>query len=178
MTQIIESLIQEFKDLKQKNRDLTIRQFIERQPSHICDELACRLYPDMVEVWVNQLIEHRAIDWFRKFRAHKRGGQIEFRSIDDISESIDDEDEDDNPFMRLLESPDNPEAELIQKEMINAFERLNERQRAICKLYYVDGYNDREIGELLDMKENSVTKSRHRATKKLRQILRRMEYHE
>lgn len=46
--------------------------------------------------------------------------------------------------------------------------RLSPKQRTVLQLYYYEGYSAREIGEILHLKEQSVTSQLCRARKKLK----------
>ena len=52
-----------------------------------------------------------------------------------------------------LADPDLPQDNLEFTELLNA---LNEKYRTILILYYVEGFNTREIAELLEMNEHTV----------------------
>lgn len=172
MMENIESLISDFKALKQEKKSMTIDNFVAKQPPDVAEELSLRLYFDMFEAWLNKTTQRRTSDWMRKKGAQRGGGAVKIESIDDTNG-------DDNPFMKILRSSDDgPVASLLYQEIISAFDGLDDPQKQICFLYYVDGYNDREISGKLRMKENTVTVYRHRGNRKLREILRRMEYHE
>jgi RNA polymerase sigma factor (sigma-70 family) len=163
----IESLIDEFKDLKSKDKGMTIDQFVAKQPPDVAEELASQLYFDKFEAWLKTTTKRRISDLGRKWRAQKRGGAVNRESLDDTTEDV-----------KILISPATQEDDVIQGEIPRAFESLPEEEKQICFLYYVYGYNDREIGEKLKMKTNTVTVKRIRAIKKPREILRRWGYHE
>lgn len=52
-----------------------------------------------------------------------------------------------------LADPDLPQDNLVFTELLNS---LNEKYRTILILYYVEGFNTREIAELLEMNEHTV----------------------
>jgi RNA polymerase sigma factor (sigma-70 family) len=169
MTKTIKSLIKEFKNLKQQKRDITIHQFVDTQPHSVRDKLASGLYFEMFRAWVERITTRRVFDWMREKGAIKRGGGAVIESLDDTTAG-------DNPFINRLISPDKPDEDMERVEIIQAFEHLAEKQQQLCFLYYVDGYNDREIGEMLKMKTNTVTVERRRGAKELTEILRRWGY--
>lgn len=171
MENIVESYIDEFKDLKRKKEGVTIDEFVAKHPD-VAEELAPRLYFDMFEAWSKITTTRKAIDWIRKEFAERRGGNVDIKSIYDTTE-------DGNPYIEILRSPsDDPAASLLAKEILEAFEGFPEPQPKICFLYYVDGYNDREIGKMLKMKPNTVTIIRTRIVKKVREKLQKGGYHE
>lgn len=166
----IKSIISKFEALKRKKPKSTeIDKFVAEQPPDVAEILRPLLHFDMFEAWLKITTQRRTFDWIRKEKRQKRGGASKIESIDDTNG-------DDNPFMNILSSSDNPAASLLAQEIIDAFDRLDEPQKQICSLYYVEGYNDREIGEMLGRKENTVTVYRRRGAKTLQEILRRMGY--
>ena len=151
-------------------KGMTLDEAYKITRSDVAEELAPLLYFDMFEAWLNKTTQRKTFDWMRKKGAQKRGGAIKILPIDGKNE-------DDNPFMNILRSLyPAPEASLLYSEIISAFERLDKKHKRICFLYYVDGYNDREIAETLEMKENTVTKYRLKGARKLQEGLRRMGY--
>lgn len=49
---------------------------------------------------------------------------------------------------------------------------LNERQKEVIKLLYVDGLTQKRVGELLNIKQPAVSNIKQRAIKKLRDLSR------
>ena len=73
------------------------------------------------------------------------------------------------------EMPEMPfhEAEYASAEWAQMLEPLDEKYRMIVLLYYMEGFNTREISEILDMKESTVKSRLQRGRK---QIAKMYEY--
>ena len=164
----VESHRAEFKDLKRKDKSITIPRYLAMQPPDVAEELAPLLHFDMFEAWLRTTTTRRAKDWIRKKNAQKRRESLYIEPPDDIEE-------DDSCIERFI-SRAGLEGQVLFKEIIKAFDPLSEKQKQICTLYYVDGDTDREIGERLRMKLDAVTQARTRAMKEVREILRRWGY--
>ena len=57
-------------------------------------------------------------------------------------------------------------------DMMQVFTKLNRKERSLLWLAYVDGHSHRDIGKILDIKENSVRVLLFRARGKLAKILK------
>lgn len=68
-----------------------------------------------------------------------------------------------------LSSAQKDHSERISLE--NALKKLSEEEREIIILYFVSGYNSKEIGNILDLKDSTVRSKISRATAKLREML-------
>lgn len=55
--------------------------------------------------------------------------------------------------------------------LVNALKKLSDEERDIMILYYSSGYNSKEIGEILGLKDSTVRSKIKRATEKLREML-------
>ena len=55
--------------------------------------------------------------------------------------------------------------------LMNALKKLSGEERDIVILYYAQGYNSKEIGEILGLKDSTVRSKIERATEKLREML-------
>ena len=55
--------------------------------------------------------------------------------------------------------------------LVNALKKLSGEERDIMILYYSSGYNSKEIGEILGLKDSTVRSKIKRATEKLREML-------
>ena len=55
--------------------------------------------------------------------------------------------------------------------LMNALKKLSGEERDIVILYYAQGYNSKEIGEILGLKDSTVRSKINRATEKLREML-------
>lgn len=67
--------------------------------------------------------------------------------------------------------PEEVPRESDYSELYEALERLPEPSRLCISLYYMEGYNVREIAELLDMSETAVKSRLSRSREKLRRDL-------
>ncbi len=63
----------------------------------------------------------------------------------------------------------------LSSDMMQVFEKLNSKERSLLWLAYVDGYDHRSIGEILNIKENSVRVLLFRARGKLAKMLKKQE---
>lgn len=55
--------------------------------------------------------------------------------------------------------------------LMAAIKKLSAEERDIMILYYSEGYNSKEIGEILNLKDSTVRSKIKRATEKLREML-------
>jgi RNA polymerase sigma factor (sigma-70 family) len=73
----------------------------------------------------------------------------------------------------LVTSEPSPEAQIIQREMLiqllRSIERLSERDQEIISLKFAGRLRNKEIGEIMDMKEKTVSVVLLRAVRRLRQ---------
>ena len=70
------------------------------------------------------------------------------------------------------EMPEMPfhEAEYASAEWAQMLEPLDEKYRMIVLLYYMEGFNIREISDILDMKESTVKSRLQRGRKQIAQM--------
>lgn len=76
--------------------------------------------------------------------------------------------------MELSEAKNVSSAEKDHSERIslrNALKKLSVEEKEIMALYYSSGYNSKEIGEILGLRDSTVRSKIHRATAKLREML-------
>ena len=66
-----------------------------------------------------------------------------------------------------LVSPDKTEEQINFKFICD---KLSEEDGTIILLYYMEKYTDREIGEILNMKENTVRTKRNRIKNKIKKF--------
>ena len=69
--------------------------------------------------------------------------------------------------------PETPfhEEEYAAMEWAQVLETLDSKYRLVVLLYYMEGFSDKEIGNILKLKENTVKTKRTRAKQKIREIL-------
>lgn len=64
------------------------------------------------------------------------------------------------------------EKENLKEKIQEAIEKLSLKTKEILNLYYIEGFNLREIGEILEESINTVKSKHRRAIAKLKNILR------
>jgi RNA polymerase sigma factor (sigma-70 family) len=139
----------------------------DRSIAKTADLITGQLYHDSFIAWVRRTAHRRAVDFLREKFARKRE-PIDIASIDATDDAG-------NPYSEIIgSSRDDPASFLLRKEIIQSFGKLPKKRRLLCELYYLEGFNDREIGDRLGMTVNHVTVERGRARKKLIPILERM----
>ena len=78
--------------------------------------------------------------------------------------------EGDSTFMDLIPNKDG-DLNIESMQLRLAISSLDERERAIIKMYYFDGYGQREIGEHLDLTQTAVSRILKKSHEKLRQLM-------
>ena len=78
--------------------------------------------------------------------------------------------EGDSTFMELIPNKDG-DLNIESMQLRLAISSLDERERAIIKMYYFDGYGQREIGEHLDLTQTAVSRILKKSHEKLRQLM-------
>jgi RNA polymerase sigma-70 factor (ECF subfamily) len=77
------------------------------------------------------------------------------------------------PPVDLLASDPSPEAQVMAKEtvvqLLQGLERLTERDQEVITLKFAGKLSNKEIGEIMDMKEKTVSVTLLRAMRRLRQ---------
>lgn len=68
-----------------------------------------------------------------------------------------------------MSAPEKDHSEKMSLEA--ALKKLSDEEREIVVLYFSSGYNSKEIGEILDLKDSTVRSKTSRATSKLREML-------
>ncbi|WP_369412420.1 RNA polymerase sigma factor [Mucilaginibacter rivuli] len=105
-------------------------------------------------LWLKQIVVHRSINLLRKRK-------MELVSIDDEQIEIADEDYDDG------------EETTYKVEQIKAaIKLLPEGYRIVLSLYLLEGYDHEEIGEILNINQNTSRTQFLRAKRKLIEILK------
>jgi RNA polymerase sigma factor (sigma-70 family) len=105
-------------------------------------------------LWLKQIVVHRAINLLRKRK-------MDLVSIDEEQIEIADEDYDDG------------EETLYKAEQIKAaIKLLPEGYRVVLSLYLLEGYDHEEIGEIMNINQNTSRTQFLRAKRKLIEILK------
>ncbi|MGI6455605.1 MAG: RNA polymerase sigma factor [bacterium] len=114
--------------------------------------------------WIYRIVMRRAADYFRKNRKHQ-GKLI----------SLYDNNNQDQP-MEIRDPTQNPAEEAVQREKANRIEQailgLQDKQRDILILRYVNQLSYEEIAQILRCRIGTVKSRLNRAHKLLEQILR------
>jgi RNA polymerase sigma-70 factor (ECF subfamily) len=72
---------------------------------------------------------------------------------------------------RIADEVENIDDKVQVEEVIRALQQLNESDRDILTLNMVDGFGPKEIGKIMDERENTVSVRLHRARVRLRSVL-------
>jgi RNA polymerase sigma-70 factor (ECF subfamily) len=108
--------------------------------------------------WLYRIAVNASIDYIRKFRKHR------FEELDDTADT-----QAGHPVTpeRLYELKE------VREYILQATEKLNEKQRTAFVLKDLEGLDIEEIAQIMDMPQATVRWYLHRARKKLRSDLRR-----
>ncbi len=105
-------------------------------------------------LWLKQIVVHRAINLLRKRK-------MDLVSIDDEQIEIADEDYDDGE-----------ETTYKIEQIKEAIKQLPETYRVVLSLYLLEGYDHEEIGEILNINQNTSRTQFLRAKRKLIEVLK------
>lgn len=108
--------------------------------------------------WLKKIVVNRAI-------SHLRKQQLEMIELNDHMEIKNDDEIDDIDLVMKVETI----REAIQK-LPNGF-------RVVFSLYLLEGYDHKEIAEILDISESTSKSQYNRAKKRLKEILREEVYY-
>ena len=112
------------------------------------------------EGWLNKIIVHKSIGYYKKNKRFVRDEQLE----NNPSLSIDQEEkeeEEDNEFTFELE----------KGKLEEALNKLNDRYQIILKLYYLEGYDHQEISEIMNWSNANCRTTLSRAREQLKKLL-------
>ncbi|HVW15035.1 MAG TPA: sigma-70 family RNA polymerase sigma factor [Mucilaginibacter sp.] len=105
-------------------------------------------------LWLKQIVVHRSINLLRKRR-------LEMVELDDDQlDNIPDE-----------ENEDDEEVQYKVAQVKESMKELPEGYRVVLSLYLLEGYDHEEIGQILDISENTSRTQFLRAKRKLNEIL-------
>lgn len=104
------------------------------------------------KTWIVRILINKTNDIFRRRKTKK---EVSFEDINDIE-------------MRSLHNSENID-ELLDFNFVR--KKLKYEDGLIIILYYMEGFNDKEISKILKIKENTVKTKRIRAKQKIRLIL-------
>jgi len=107
-------------------------------------------------LWLKQIVVHRAINLLRKRKLDLI--ELEDGHIENIAEE---------------ESEDDEEIQYKVAQVKEAMKELPEGYRLVISLYLLEGYDHEEIGQILNISENTSRTQFLRAKRKLYEILTR-----
>jgi RNA polymerase sigma factor (sigma-70 family) len=105
-------------------------------------------------LWLKQIVVHRSINLLRKRRLELV--ELDDEHTDNIAEE---------------EVKDDGEIQYKVAQVKDAMKELPEGYRLVISLYLLEGYDHEEIGEILDISENTSRTQFLRAKRKLNEIL-------
>ncbi|WP_420553718.1 RNA polymerase sigma factor [Tenacibaculum aiptasiae] len=109
--------------------------------------------------WLKKIVINQSIDWLKKKK-------VELISInDEVTTMIDDDNEDWNVA-----------ATISYQQIVNCIEKLKEKYRVVLTLFLLEGYDHREISQILGISE--VTSRTHllRGKKKVQEQLKAVHH--
>ena len=104
--------------------------------------------------WLKRIVVNNAINLVKKRR-------IDYESVDDYSE-----------FDELAEEGLSDDSAYDLMRVKQAIELLPEGYKMVLTLYLIEGYDHKEIGEILEITESTSKSQFNRSKKKLREILK------
>ncbi|MFC2126553.1 RNA polymerase sigma factor [Bacteroidota bacterium] len=107
--------------------------------------------------WLKRIVVNTAINQVRK-------RSIDFESLNDVD------------FEPEKDTWDDEQIVLDIQRVRDSIEELPDGFRTVFSLYLLEGYDHREIGEILGISESTSKSQYNRAKKKLREILSNREY--
>ena len=144
-------------------------------------------YNDSIERLQNKFMREPTITEIAKdlnmtlFEVSEIENYINYMSIVSLETMIYSED-DDVSFIGLVEdkTTPSPEGSLEEKEKLDilaqCIEKLKEKDRLVLNLYYFEGLNLREIGNVLEVSESRICQLHSRAIRNLRVIMEKVKY--
>lgn len=109
--------------------------------------------------WLKRIVVNKAISYLRK-------NQLEMVMMDDNMEVADSEGINEDELVLKIES------------VREAVQRLPNGFRVVFSLYLLEGYDHKEIAEILEISESTSKTQYNRAKKKLKEILKEEIYYE
>lgn len=109
--------------------------------------------------WLKKIVVNKAI-------AHLRRGHLEFVALDEQQDVPDQGYFDDEDLILRVQS------------IRDAIQKLPNGFRVVFSLYLLEGYDHKEIGEILNISESTSKSQYNRAKKKLKEILNKEVYNE
>lgn len=125
--------------------------------THIAD---FKQYGKPFSSWLFTIAHHLVIDFYRE--------HSEEVSIEEHSEAL----------QIQLQTKDGVENILTMDELQRAFQSLNEEQREVIQLRFLEGLSAKEAGEVLQKTEGHIRVLQHRALDILRKVMLKVQIHE
>jgi RNA polymerase sigma-70 factor (ECF subfamily) len=110
--------------------------------------------------WLYRIAVNASIDYIRKFKKHK------FEELDDVTEPKD-------ATLATATPEQNYELKQLREHILEASQKLNDKQRTAFVLKDLEGLDIDEIAQIMGMPQATVRWYLHRARKHLRSDLRR-----
>jgi RNA polymerase sigma-70 factor, ECF subfamily len=104
------------------------------------------------KAWLRTIMVNTAIDYYRKNQKYKNIEEIEKIEVADLSEDV--------------------ISKISADEILELVQKLSPVYRMVFTLYVIDGYNHREIAELLGIKEGTSKSNLQDARKKLQLMIK------
>jgi RNA polymerase sigma-70 factor (ECF subfamily) len=105
------------------------------------------------KIWFKAIIINAAIDYYRKNKKHANQVSIDYIEIINEDEDI--------------------ISKISAQEILNLVQKLPPTYRMVFSLYVIDGYNHREIGEMLGIQEGTSKSNLQDARKKLQLMIKK-----
>lgn len=112
--------------------------------------------PDKFGGWLVTIARNQAVDWLRKYRLEQPLATLE--TVNGMTESAEE---------ATLERE-------YSRSVHSALNRLSEKLRAVAVMYFISGYNTREISSLLGIRLSAVESRLRRSKEKLKEELLEM----
>ncbi|MBK8444768.1 MAG: sigma-70 family RNA polymerase sigma factor [Sphingobacteriales bacterium] len=108
-----------------------------------------------LESWIRRIMINNAIDTYRRNKKYQYDVELEQAYMSPEQENI--------------------HANLSAEDILKLVQKLSPAYRAVFNLYAIEGYNHREIGELLGISEGASKSNLSKARARLQTMLRELE---
>lgn len=113
-------------------------------------------YEAAIGAWMKRIVVNNCINFLRKRKVH-------FQELEDRHTNI-------------IEEPSFHSTELDVKPIHEAIQQLPDGYRVVLSLYLLEGYDHKEISEILNVSESTSKSQYSRARRRLKEILKRQDY--
>ncbi len=104
------------------------------------------------KIWFKTIVVNTAIDYYRKNQKYKQ-----VLDIDNVE---------------MIDSTDDVISKISAEEILSVVQRLSPAYRMVFTLYVLEGYNHREIAEILGIKEGTSKSNLQDARRKLQHMIK------